>query len=883
MSQVNRNAKKQLKMASEHKNSSSYRVYLFAFLGVFLLVMTLWIVWNDEIGLRPWKKYQKEFKTLKKDQLEKDYQASLNDFRKSGGPGRLAALEAQLKKAEDHFRSGEVQDKYRSQQKQWEELHEKIALQQKELQNARGQYLETEYYFTKTQKPAYRKTMDDLQRRIDSITASVSSMQKKEEVLKTSLSSFTSGITAIREEISSMKSPLEEKKERIATAAKVPVEIKQIHIKDIDKADRCQSCHIGIDGTKQLSSKQPFTRHPASFVYLENHNPEKFGCTFCHRGQGRATTSIDKAHGKVKHWEEPLLEGNMTQTACLNCHGDIKNLRGAEEIAQHTELVRKYGCYSCHKIPGYEGMGDVGPVLTEVGTKVNYSWAVNWLLDPKKYFSTARMPKFFFRQDEAEAIADYLFSMSGTTRHDADYSAETPDEKLVEQGKALWSQARCNLCHATNGRGGNNVKVYAPDLSKAGSKLNKEWMFRWIKDPNAYFPGTKMPQFRFTDQEIRALVEYIVSEYQDDEAEANYTTPVEITAASIKKGKDLIVKYGCYGCHKLQGMEEMGQIAPSLRSQGVSFLKGDEMREKIGTELTSIGSKPLDMLDFGKLQKAIPHDRLSYIKQKLRDPRGFRLGLRMPDFRLSESEINGLASVLYGFTDTNVPARFMVPSRQELDRMAGVPAYRFTGDFAKVIEEVKCTNCHSIKGIGADYAPDLSVAGSKLQESWIRRFLANPDVIRPLMQQMPKLGLSSGKPQKVTMPKFNLGQKQVEDTNKSDVDVILNYFQQELVTSDIPKEIPSITTMPLEEQIVRGKELYDLKGCRSCHQLGTDGGALGPNLTNVGNRLKPGFIFRHLENARKFKPDIVEPDYGFTERERIYLTNYLMTLKLNAK
>ena len=89
--------------------------------------------------------------------------------------------------------------------------------------------------------------------------------------------------------------------------------------------------------------------------------------------------------------------------------------------------------------------------------------------------------------------------------------------------------------------------------------------------------------------------------------------------------------------------------------------------------------------------------------------------------------------------------------------------------------------------------------------------------------------------------------------------------------------------MTLPDQIVKGKALYDLKGCRACHQIGTDGGALGPNLTNVGNRLTPGFIFKHLENARKFKPDIVEPNYGFSETERIYLTNFLMTLKLNTK
>jgi cbb3-type cytochrome oxidase cytochrome c subunit len=133
------------------------------------------------------------------------------------------------------------------------------------------------------------------------------------------------------------------------------------------------------------------------------------------------------------------------------------------------------------------------------------------------------------------------------------------------------------------------------------------------------------------------------------------------------------------------------------------------------------------------------------------------------------------------------------------------------------------------------------------------------------------------------MPKFNLGQQKVEDTNRSDVDVVINFFQQELVSTDIPKAVPQITSMALPEQIAKGKELYDLKGCRACHQIGMDGGALGPNLSNVGNRLLPGFIFKHLENARKFKPDIVEPNYGFTERERIYLTNFLMTLKLNAK
>jgi mono/diheme cytochrome c family protein len=870
-------------MASENNKASLYRVSLFAFFGIILLGLTAWVVWNDEFGVRPWKHYQKEYKALKKVQLEKEYRQAMREFQRSGGARKLAELEANLKKAEAAFHSKDVQQKYTQLSSQLDALHEKMVANQKELQNVRGQYLEVEYLYTKNQKPADKAKMESLQKRIDAIDARGNAMKAKTEALGSSISGLTSGMASLRAEIEGMKKILADKKEIIANNDKTPIEIKQLLVNDADKADRCESCHIGIEGLRQVSLKQPYTKHPLSFVYLGNHQPGKFGCTFCHRGQGRATTSAEKAHGKIKHWDEPMLDGNMTQTSCLNCHGDIKGLRGAEHIASSTELIRKYGCYSCHKIPGYETMGDVGPELTQVGTKVNYSWAVNWLLDPKKYFSTARMPKFFFTQDQAEAIADYLFSMSGTNRRDVDYSTSTPDEKLVEQGRTLWSESRCNLCHATGGRGGNHIKVYAPDLSKVGSKANKQWLFNWIKDPNKYFPGTRMPRFRFTDEQITALVEYIVSEYQDDEAEMNYTTPAAISAQSIKKGKDLIQQYGCYGCHKIQGME-MVQVAPSLKRQGVTFLRSDEMREKIGAELTSIGSKPVDLLDFGKMKKSIAHDRLSYIKQKLRDPRSFRLGLRMPDFRLSEKEVNELAGVLYGFTDANVPVRFMVPSRSELDRMAGVPTYKFTGDFAKVIADVKCTNCHAIKGIGADYAPDLSIAGSKLQESWIRKFLANPDVIRPLLQQMPKLGLSQVKTgAKITMPRFNLGQQKVEDTNRSDVDVVVNYFQQELVTPDIPGDIPKVADLGMPEQIGLGRQLYDQKGCQACHQIGADGGALGPNLSDVGNRLKPGFIYKHLENSRKFKPDIVEPNYGFTERERVFLTNFLMTLKLTTK
>ena len=39
-------------------------------------------------------------------------------------------------------------------------------------------------------------------------------------------------------------------------------------------------------------------------------------------------------------------------------------------------------------------------------------------------------------------------------------------------------------------------KKVAPNLKDVRLKLRKEWIPVWLKDPQAFRPGTKMPQFR---------------------------------------------------------------------------------------------------------------------------------------------------------------------------------------------------------------------------------------------------------------------------------------------------------------------------------------------------------------------------------------------------
>src|SRR5437899_8523217 len=122
--------------------------------------------------------------------------------------------------------------------------------------------------------------------------------------------------------------------------------IQQINVADANIVDRCESCHMGAREPVKITSavmtpkgqKKPdeyaraFVSHPEPEL-LKVHDPDKFGCSPCHQGNGRATTSVEKAHGNYEHWLWPLFPGpkfdrttgNLTnagfiEAGCQTCH-----------------------------------------------------------------------------------------------------------------------------------------------------------------------------------------------------------------------------------------------------------------------------------------------------------------------------------------------------------------------------------------------------------------------------------------------------------------------------------------------------------------------------------------------------------------------------------
>jgi mono/diheme cytochrome c family protein len=81
----------------------------------------------------------------------------------------------------------------------------------------------------------------------------------------------------------------------------------------------------------------------------------------------------------------------------------------------------------------------------------------------------------------------------------------------------------------------------------------------------------------------------------------------------------------------------------------------------------------------------------------------------------------------------------------------------------------------------------------------------------------------------------------------------------------------------------RGAAIYREKACRACHQIGAEGGALGPELTRAGMRLKPEAAVDLLLDPRRFVPATPKPDIGLTQREAEHIAAYLATLGVPKK
>jgi len=368
------------------------------------------------------------------------------------------------------------------------------------------------------------------------------------------------------------------------------VEMRQVVLPELGTIDRCVSCHTGIDDPRMTGVPNPYAVHPGR--YLEWHDVARFGCTICHRGQGRAMT-FREAKAEGLHWDYPLLPTDLVQSSCSQCHSlDEVAEQGGEVYARGAALFEAKGCRSCHQLWGRGG--SLGPALENEGLKLTGNlpmaaiagphtlpqWLAEHFADPQKVVAGSRMPPPGLAAAEVVALTTHTLSLQKRDLPESYLSPERHRELYTlahpapQSGAELYSTF-CSNCHDTGafGRWDKFFKSFVPAI--------RGETFRHSAEP-AYVAanirggrrGTIMPAWGagaggLTESEILALARYVLG--RDDLAPDDIAPqPAAWSAAQALQGNEGDARRGrqaflanCSGCH---GPAGEGRYGPSLDS-----------------------------------------------------------------------------------------------------------------------------------------------------------------------------------------------------------------------------------------------------------------------------------------------------------------------------
>ncbi len=329
----------------------------------------------------------------------------------------------------------------------------------------------------------------------------------------------------------------------------VPQGLQQIWVEDLNRVDRCITCHQGMEWKGLDNVAHPFKSHPQEI--LKKHPLNQYGCTVCHGGQGFATDT-ESAHGFVEHWEEPLMGKQvsdlylikdrraMMQINCNTCHRYDRETKGADYINQGKQLVAEKNCRACHTIN--DRGGTIGPDLTYVGdkspeqydysrmlgVKTAFAWHVAHLQNPKALVPETVMPNFGFNSRDAQALGLLVMSwrrstiparyLPGVKFSEQQTAEEIEKEKRMLEGEgAFFVKKGCFVCHSVSTLGVESASKIGPDLSEAVTDVQSRFgkqLEDFLNNPTGTMAVVLSTQIILSPEEKREAVEKLKIAYQ---------------------------------------------------------------------------------------------------------------------------------------------------------------------------------------------------------------------------------------------------------------------------------------------------------------------------------------------------------------------------------
>ncbi len=538
------------------------------------------------------------------------------------------------------------------------------------------------------------------------------------------------------------------------------------------------------------------------------------------------------------YWSAPEFARETVPAGAFTHDPNDPQLAARKQMRRGRELIATMQCIKCHTPSDAFALNEAtvmpelladAPDLTNLGDRLRAGWVAEWIVNPKALRPTARMPGLLGHSDAAEAIkandtrawdiAAYLASL--TTQAAGANQRDFADAALVNKGGELFARLGCFSCHglpeATLSEGDDRVP-----LRDVGRKWKPAALVQFLKAPHDHYKWSRMPNFKFNDDEATQLAAFLLEGATNEPLVAN--PPMGEPA----RGKQLVQTLGCINCHNIdRNLPNQFRAKPWQALAQADWLRaGCVADEHVGGQAPNLGLTTDERQAVRAMQPEL--DALNR-----RIPAEFATRQFQQLGCMNCHDRDGVAS---RWSSVESEVAHLLPKKDQPD-----DGYYFA-------EEGEAEE------ISLQSRPALTLTGDQLHTDWLSDFLAGelPYTLRPWLDaRMPAFPthaalLAEG----ITHQHGQLTHRQDKDAARNDASAI-----------------------------AIGKRLIGTDGfsCNSCHSVASEAAQMQLhfgviNLAHARQRLRLEFYHRWLLNPQRIDPLTPMPAYADREGHTVLNT-----------